>query len=116
MSPPKKYTGLPGLEPLAISSNSTEDDDELMRFLLPVGRSGWAIAAGYLGLVSVLCLPAPLALLTGIVAVRDIRRHPKKAGLGRAYFGIVMGGLGTLVLALILAGVGYRAAFGVAPF
>jgi len=31
-------------------------------------RSVWAIAAGYLGLLSVLCLPAPLALLAGIIA------------------------------------------------
>ena len=44
--------------------------------VLPVGRSGWAVAAGYAGLFSVLCFPAPLALLLGIVAIRDIRRHP----------------------------------------
>lgn len=116
MNNPKKYTGMPGLEPLAISSRSTENDDPLLRYLLPVGRSGWAIAAGYLGLFSVLCLPAPFALLTGIVAVRDIRRNPKKTGMGRAIFGIVMGSLGTFALALFLAAVGYRAIFGVAPF
>ena len=28
-----------------------------MRLLLPVGRSVWAIVAGYLGLISVLRLP-----------------------------------------------------------
>ncbi|MBC8112990.1 MAG: DUF4190 domain-containing protein [Candidatus Saccharimonas sp.] len=116
MSLPKKYTGLPGLEPLAISSKSTEDDDPLMRFLLPVGRSGWAIAAGYLGLFSVLCLPAPFALLAGILAVREIRANPNKTGMGRAVFGIVMGALGTLLLALTLVVVGYQAVFGVASF
>ncbi len=116
MNQPKKYTGMPGLEPLAISAKSTEDDDPLLRYLLPVGRSGWAIAAGYLGLFSVLCVPAPLALLTGILAVRDIRRNPKKTGMGRAIFGIVMGSLGTFVLALILAVVGYQATIGVATF
>jgi hypothetical protein len=77
-------------------------DDPGIRMLLPVGRSGWAIAAGYLGLISVLCIPAPLALIAGILAIREMRRNPKKHGMGRAVFGIVMGLLGTLGLALIL--------------
>ena len=80
-------------------------DDAGMRMLLPVGRSGWAIAAGYLGLVSVLCVPAPFALITGILAVREIRRDPKAHGMGRAIFGIVMGGIGTLaIVAMLVAG------------
>lgn len=78
-------------------------DDPLMRALLPVGRSGWAIAAGYLGLFSLLVIPAPLALICGILAVRDIRRNPHKHGMGRAVFGIVLGGLGTLAIAFFLA-------------
>jgi uncharacterized protein DUF4339/uncharacterized protein DUF4190 len=77
-------------------------DDAAMRMLLPVGRSGWAIAAGYLGLFSLIVLPAPLALVVSIVALWDIRRsksspHPKH-GMGRAIFGLVMGVLGTLVI------------------
>ncbi|MFY9825171.1 MAG: GYF domain-containing protein [Thermoanaerobaculia bacterium] len=79
-------------------------DDPMMRMLLPVGRSGWAIAAGYLGLFSLLGIFAPIALIVGIVAVRDIKKHPEKHGLGRAWFGIVMGGLVTLTLGLALAG------------
>jgi len=77
-------------------------DDPAIRMLLPVGRSGWAIAAGYLGLISVLCIPAPFALLTGILAIRAMNRNPKKHGMGRAVFGIVMGTLGTLGLVIIL--------------
>jgi hypothetical protein len=77
-------------------------DDPAMRMLLPVGRSGWAIASGYLGLLSVLCLPAPFALFTGIMAIREIRRNPKKHGMGRAIFGIVMGSLGMLGLVSVL--------------
>jgi len=81
--------------------------------LLPVGRSGWAIAAGYLGLVSVLCIPSPLALIAGILANREMRRNPKQHGMGRAVFGIVMGSIGTIVLvvvivALIASGLGLR--------
>jgi hypothetical protein len=74
-----------------------------MRMLMPIGRSGWAIAAGYLGLCSVLCLPAPFALVTGVIAVRDIRKHPQRHGMGRAVFGIVMGALGTAGLLFFLA-------------
>jgi hypothetical protein len=69
-----------------------------VRLLIPVGRSGWAIAAGYLGLFSVLGCPGPIALVISIVAIRDIRRHPDRHGMGRAIFGLVMGILGTLAL------------------
>jgi hypothetical protein len=73
-----------------------------VRMLLPVGRSGWAIAAGYMGLLSVLLVPAPLALIFGIVAVVDIKKHPERHGMGRAIFGIVMSILGpALVIGLI---------------
>jgi hypothetical protein len=64
--------------------------------------SGWAIAAGYLALFSVLCLPAPFALLAGIMAMREMYRDPSKHGMGRAKFGIVMGGIGTALLLLCL--------------
>lgn len=76
-----------------------------MRILLPVGRSGYAIAAGYLGLVSVLFFPAPFALLFGILAYRDIKQNPKKGGMGRAIFGIVMGALFSAGILLIIAGI-----------
>lgn len=77
-------------------------DDPMVRMLLPVGRSGWAIAAGYLGLFSILAIFAPFALLTGILAIRDIRANPEKHGMGRAIFGIVMGALGTGILLLFI--------------
>jgi len=74
--------------------------------LLPVGRSGWAIAAGYLGLFSMILLPAPISLVVSLVAIRDIRRSKGTArvkhGMGRAIFGLVMGILGTVLLVVIL--------------
>lgn len=78
--------------------------DPTMRLILPVGRSFWAIAAGYLGLVSILFFPAPFALITGILAILDIRKNPEKHGMGRAIFGIVMGGVFSafLVFALLI--------------
>lgn len=75
-----------------------------MRILMPVGRSGWAIAAGYAGLFSFILIGAPFALIFGILAVRDIRRSRNtdrpKYGMGRAVFGIVAGSL-VIVIALL---------------
>lgn len=74
-------------------------------WLLPTGRSVWAIAAGYLGLFAILLLPAPLALGAGIVGLREVRSSPQLRGRGRAIFGIVMGALFTLlgVVLVVLA-------------
>ena len=85
-----------------IRRRDTIGDDMGTRMLLPVGRSGWAIVAGYLALVSVLCLPAPFALIAGILAIREIRLDSTKHGMGRAIFGIVMGTIGTAMLLLML--------------
>jgi len=71
------------------------------RAILPVGRSGWAIAAGYAGLLSILILPAPLALGLGIVAAIDLSRHPEKHGWGRTVFGLLAGLAGTVALVWI---------------
>jgi hypothetical protein len=72
-----------------------------LKYVLPIGRSGWAIAAGYLGLFAILLVPAPFALACGILGLRDISRHPKKIGKPRAIFGIVMGVLGSVLLGYI---------------
>jgi len=77
------------------------EPDALMRFLLPVGRSPYAIAAGYLGLVSVLVIPAPLAILFGILAIIDINKNPHKHGMGRAIFGIIMGAFFTMLFVYV---------------
>ncbi len=77
-----------------------------MRLLLPVGRSVWAIIAGYLGLFSILLILAPAAVVCGVVAVVDIyksKRGPRpKYGMGRAIFGIVMGIAGSFVLGILI--------------
>jgi uncharacterized membrane protein YhaH (DUF805 family) len=80
----------------------TASDATVEKYLLPVGRSGWAVAAGYLGLFSVLMVPAPLALICGAMALRDIAKNPEKMGKPRAIFGIIMGILGTGLLAFAM--------------
>lgn len=82
--------------------------DPAMRFLIPIDRSGLAIAAGYAGLFAVLLVFAPLALILGVLALRDLRRHPEKIGIGRAIFGLVMGILGTVFLILLIVFGGIR--------
>jgi hypothetical protein len=80
--------------------------------LVPIGRSGWAIASGYLGLLSVFPFIGALfgvaALITGIFAINDIKRNPQRHGMGRAVFGIIMGTLFALVW--VVAFLGYVAA------
>jgi hypothetical protein len=49
-----------------------------------------------------LIVPAPLALLFGILAVRDIKMNPEKHGMGRAVFGIVIGAAGSIALVFVL--------------
>lgn len=78
-----------------------------LRMCVPIGRSGYAITAGYVGLFSVLVIPAPFAILFGVLALRDIRRHPEKFGKGRAWFGIAMGAL-VLIAILVAAIIGRR--------
>ena len=77
-------------------------DSAGLRMIMPVGRSIWAILAGYLGLFSVLLIPAPFAVLFGLLAIREIQRNPKKHGMGRAIFGIACGTLAMLIAAVLM--------------
>lgn len=88
--------------PVPAARPAALEDSPAMRMLLPVGRSGWAIAAGYLGLLAFLLYPAPIAVVISIVAISDLRTHRKKHGMGRAVFGLVMGILGTVGLVYLL--------------
>lgn len=97
----------PAREALGVRFASGGDaDSAAIRMLVPVGRSGHAIAAGYLGLFALFpvlgAVTGPLAVLFGVLAVRHIRRDPTAHGLGRAWFGIIVGVLGTAVSALII--------------
>ena len=76
-------------------------EDPKMRLLLPVGRSPWAIIAGYLGLLSPLMIFAPFALIVSIIAISHIRRR-NTHGMGRAVFGLIMGGLFTIIGGLMI--------------
>ena len=83
------------------SKNSSESD-AVMRILLPVNHSGYSIAAGYLGLISILLIPAPFALLFGFLGIRDIKNNDEKHGMGRAIFGIAMGAIFSILLLWVI--------------
>jgi len=74
--------------------------DGAMRWLLPVGRSGFAIAAGYLALCAFIPFAGALALVFAALAIRDLRRHPEKSGWGRVIFALVVGSVSTFFYAL----------------
>jgi len=93
---------VPGMPPPRGPAYEPIGENAVIRMLIPVGRSGWAIAAGYAGLFAMLFFPAPIALVLGIIAIRDIKKHPKRHGMGRAVFGLVMGILFTIALGFAL--------------
>jgi uncharacterized protein YecT (DUF1311 family) len=64
-------------------------------------RSSLAAVAGYLGVFSIVPLIGLLAMAVGMLAVRDIRRHPHKQGIGRARFAIAIGAVLSVVWAAL---------------
>jgi len=88
-------------------------NDAALGYIVPINTSIWAIFASYVGLFAVSMLLAPIALILGIIALRDVRKHPEKTGKGRAIFAIVMGTiftllpLGILVFAMIADAAGW---------
>jgi hypothetical protein len=74
--------------------------DGIDRMLMPVGRPASAIAAGYLGLLSLLPFVGIFAIITSLVALRTLKRKPELSGSGRAIFGLVMGSIMTFLYAI----------------
>ena len=97
----------PGASPAPAPPAARIGDDAGMRLLLPVGRSGWAIAAGYLGLFSLLGVFAPICLIVSIIAAVHLKRHPELHGWGRTIFGLIVGGLMTVVLIIMIIGMAF---------
>jgi len=78
------------------------DPTDPVHWLLPTGRSWESIAAGYVGLFSiVVVILGPIAIVLGILGLR--RAHQGKGhGRGRSIFGIVAGVWGTVLTLAIL--------------
>ncbi len=89
--------GMAGWAPASYGTNAAAPDDGL-RFLIPTkSTSAWSLTAGYVGIFCIFIFPiAPLAIVFGILGIRDLKRNPEKNGWGRAITGIVLGGLVSL--------------------
>lgn len=72
---------------------------------LPKPRSLWAVAAGYLGLLSLFPLFGPFAIGTGVIGLYDLRKHPERAGRGAAIFGIAAGSLAIVLMVVAFVAV-----------
>jgi hypothetical protein len=78
-----------------------------LQWLLPIGRSAWSIAAGYLGLLS--CFPilgaacGILAVIFGILGLASAKKNPRLGGKGRAIFGIIAGSISIVLHVVVLA-------------
>jgi hypothetical protein len=62
--------------------------DAVDRMLLPVDRPISAIAAGYLGLFSLLPFFGLIAIAVAVKALRTLKQNPELSGRGRAIFGV----------------------------
>jgi Domain of unknown function (DUF4190)/WXG100 protein secretion system (Wss), protein YukD len=78
------------------------------RFILPGGRPASAIVAGYLGLLSIVPVFGIFAIIVSLVAFRALKENPQLHGRVRAWFGLVMGIVTTVVymIAIIVALIG----------
>ena len=76
--------------------------DPALSLIVPIGATPMSIAASYLGLFSLICFwpLGPIALVVGILAIREIKNDPKqkKGGTVRSIVGMVLGTLGTVAL------------------
>jgi len=89
----------------AAASTPRQQDNSGLKWLIPVGRSGWAIAASYLCLFSILLIPAPIALVVSIIAIIHIQKSKTREtpllGMGRSIFALVVSAIFTLLLIAI---------------
>lgn len=97
------------LDPSAKPPDERPRRDSLDLMLTPEGRPPSAIAAGYLGLFAFFpflgLVAGPLGVVFGRRALKTIKSDPSLAGKGRAWFGIIAGGLLGLLQILILGGI-----------
>ncbi|WP_084105014.1 DUF2510 domain-containing protein [Demequina sp. NBRC 110056] len=74
-----------------------------LHYLVPVGRSGLAIAAPWIGLAALVMCWAPviglaLGVLAIVISIMALRRARDGGhGTGRAVVGIVLGGIGAII-------------------
>jgi hypothetical protein len=88
--------------PLGGAPSEGSSPHDALHWIVPVGRSWQAIAAGYAGLISLFAWPlGPIAIGLGLWALA-VASKKSTHGRGRAWFGIIAGLFGTLVFIYVL--------------
>lgn len=100
-NPPQQTT-----QPTAQTTPPMQAQQDALKYVVPIGRTPLSIAAGYVGLFSVLFFPAPIALLLGILALRQLKHQPDKMGRGRAWFAVIAGGIFSVLFVVVLVLIG----------
>jgi hypothetical protein len=86
-----------GTAPYGPPNGQGEHPSDALHWIVPTGRSWQTIAAGYVGLVSLLLFPlGPVAIVLGVLGLRAASRQGSH-GRGRAIFGIVTGIIATII-------------------
>lgn len=80
-------------------------EPEHLHLLIPTKTPFTAIAAGYLGLLSILVFPAPFAIILAIVGFFRVRATPGARGYLRCAVGLIGGLIGCAILAFFIASV-----------
>jgi hypothetical protein len=82
---------------------SRPEGNAALRMLAPIGQSPLALISGYLGLISLaMCFLGPVAVILGILGIRQIRNNAHMHGTYRAVIGIVLGTIGTFGLIALI--------------
>lgn len=85
-----------------LPSITVTDADETLKYIVPINNTAMSIFAFYFSFSSITFVLAPFALLFGVLALRGLKKHPGKAGRGRAWFAIGTGGVFTALLLLFI--------------
>lgn len=82
---------------------ATPERNRGLEMVIPINRSGWSIAAGYVALFNIpFIFMAPIAIVLGILGLKDIQKNPNRAGRGRCWFAIIYGGVTVLLFGVVL--------------
>ena len=73
-------------------------EEKVLEWTVPINRSGWAIAAGYVALFNIpFVILGPISITLGIVGLLDAKKKQKR-GKGRSLFAIIYGAIATAIL------------------
>lgn len=103
MASPAPTATAPATETPAQTNDWTPEQKQQMKeLILPVNRSGWTVAAGWIAIFNILIITSailgPISIILAIIGLHDIKKNPTKKGKYRAWFAIIFSVLTMLAL------------------